>query len=98
MRYDRFGLCGGGVRGYRNDSECDRRGGLPGILSIQPKYMVSFAICMAIAAGVPFILTFMVGKKKFAEMAQAQAAHSAFSVDGNGGEGNSDKGDGQKVM
>ncbi len=71
-------------------------GGLPGILSIQPKYMVSFAICMAIAAGVPFILTFMVGKKKFAEMAQAQAAHSAFSVDGNGGEGNSDKGDGQK--
>ena len=71
-------------------------GGLPGILSIQPKYMVSFAICMAIAAGVPFILTFMVGKKKFAGTAQAQAAHSAFSVDGNGGEGNSDKGDGQK--
>ncbi len=71
-------------------------GGLPGILSIQPKYMVSFAICMAIAAGVPFILTFMVGKKKFAGTAQAQTAHPDFSVDENGGEGNSNKGDGQK--
>ncbi|HBA70585.1 MAG TPA: PTS trehalose transporter subunit IIBC [Lachnospiraceae bacterium] len=43
-------------------------GGLPGILSIQPQYMASFAICMAIAAAVPFILTFTVGKKKFAEI------------------------------
>lgn len=43
-------------------------GGLPGILSIQPQYMVSFAICMAIAAAIPFILTFTVGKKKFAEL------------------------------
>jgi PTS system trehalose-specific IIC component len=39
-------------------------GGLPGILSIQPKYMASFAICMAIAAGVPFLLTVMAGKRK----------------------------------
>lgn len=43
-------------------------GGLPGILSIQPQYMASFAICMAIAAAIPFILTFTVGKKKFAEI------------------------------
>lgn len=43
-------------------------GGLPGILSIQPQYMASFAICMAIAAAIPFILTFTVGKKKFAEL------------------------------
>ena len=39
-------------------------GGLPGILSIQPKYMASFAICMAIAAGGPFLLTVMAGKRK----------------------------------
>lgn len=43
-------------------------GGLPGILSIQPQYMASFAMCMAIAAAIPFILTFTVGKKKFAEV------------------------------
>lgn len=39
-------------------------GGLPGILSMQPQSMLSFAICMAIAVAVPFILTVMVGKKK----------------------------------
>ncbi|WP_413299452.1 PTS system trehalose-specific EIIBC component [Bacillus sp. 1P10SD] len=32
-------------------------GGLPGILSIQPKYMAMFAVCMLIAIVVPFILT-----------------------------------------
>ncbi len=42
-------------------------GGLPGILSIQPKYMASFAICMAIAAGVPFLLTVMAGKMAASE-------------------------------
>lgn len=39
-------------------------GGLPGILSIQPKYMLSFTICMAVAIAVPFLLTVIVGKKK----------------------------------
>ena len=39
-------------------------GGLPGILSIQPQYMLSFALCMAIAVAVPFALTVLVGKKK----------------------------------
>lgn len=39
-------------------------GGIPGILSIQPKYMPSFAICMLIAIAVPFVLTFVMGKKK----------------------------------
>ena len=39
-------------------------GGIPGILSIQPKYMGSFAICMVIAFVIPMTLTFMVGKKK----------------------------------
>ena len=39
-------------------------GGLPGILSIQPQYMLSFALCMVIAIVVPFVLTVAVGKKK----------------------------------
>lgn len=39
-------------------------GGLPGILSIQAPFMVSFAICMAIAFIVPFVLTVIVGKKR----------------------------------
>ena len=39
-------------------------GGLPGILSIQPAYMLSFALCMAIAIVIPFVLTVAVGKKK----------------------------------
>lgn len=39
-------------------------GGLPGILSIQPKYMLSFAICMAIAFVIPFTLTIIVGKQR----------------------------------
>lgn len=39
-------------------------GGLPGILSIQPSSMGSFAICMVIAIVVPFVLTLMAGKRK----------------------------------
>lgn len=39
-------------------------GGLPGILSIQPQYMLTFALCMLIAMAVPFVLTVAVGKKK----------------------------------
>lgn len=39
-------------------------GGLPGILSIQPPFMGSFAICMAIAFAVPFLLTIIVGRKR----------------------------------
>jgi PTS system trehalose-specific IIC component len=42
-------------------------GGLPGILSIQPKYMLSFAVCMAIAVAVPFTLTAILGKRKGTE-------------------------------
>ena len=41
-------------------------GGLPGIPSIQPAYMGSFAICTVIAVAVPFILTCVVGKTKLA--------------------------------
>ena len=39
-------------------------GGLPGILSVQPQSMLTFAICMLIAVAVPFVLTVMVGKTK----------------------------------
>ena len=39
-------------------------GGIPGILSIQPAYMLSFAVCMLIAIVVPFVLTVIIGKKK----------------------------------
>ena len=39
-------------------------GGLPGILSIQPASMLSFALCMAIAIVIPFVLTIVMGKKK----------------------------------
>ena len=39
-------------------------GGLPGILSIQPQFMASFAICTVIALAVPFFLTVVVGKRR----------------------------------
>lgn len=39
-------------------------GGLPGILSIQPQYMGTFALSMAVAIAVPLVLTLIVGKKK----------------------------------
>lgn len=39
-------------------------GGLPGILSIKPQFMGTFAISMLIAVAVPFALTVLMGKKK----------------------------------
>ena len=39
-------------------------GGIPGILSIKPQYMGSFAICMLAAIVIPFVLTVIVGKKR----------------------------------
>lgn len=39
-------------------------GGLPGILSMQPQSMGSFAIAMLIAIAVPFVLTVIIGKRK----------------------------------
>ena len=39
-------------------------GGIPGILSIQPQHIPSFAIAMIVAIAVPFALTFFVGLKK----------------------------------
>lgn len=54
-------------------------GGIPGILSIQPQYMPTFALAMLVAIVVPFILTLIVGKKKgidkqaVADQAEAEA-------------------------
>ncbi|WP_130812857.1 PTS system trehalose-specific EIIBC component [Olsenella sp. Marseille-P4559] len=39
-------------------------GGLPGILSINSKYFLSFALCMLVAVVVPFALTYLVGRRK----------------------------------
>ncbi|NFC47340.1 PTS maltose transporter subunit IIBC, partial [Clostridium botulinum] len=39
-------------------------GGLPGILSIKPQYMLSFALAMLVAIVVPFVLTIIFSKKK----------------------------------
>ena len=42
-------------------------GGLPGILSIFPQYMIQFAIAMVIAIVFPFALTYVMGKKKLTD-------------------------------
>jgi len=41
-------------------------GGLPGILSIKPQYMLIFSLAMLVAIVVPFILTIILSKTKFA--------------------------------
>lgn len=56
-------------------------GGLPGILSIQPQYMASFAICMAIAIAVPLVLTLAIGKKKMSEEKDPAGEESAEMAD-----------------
>ncbi|WML36966.1 PTS system trehalose-specific EIIBC component [Clostridium sp. OS1-26] len=42
-------------------------GGLPGILSIKPQYMLIFALAMLVAIVIPFILTIIFAKKKIAQ-------------------------------
>lgn len=39
-------------------------GGIPGILSIQPQTMPTFAMAMMVAIAVPFVLTVIVGKRR----------------------------------
>ena len=55
-------------------------GGLPGILSMQPQSMLTFAICMLIAVAVPFVLTVMVGKKKL-QPKEVKSAEEVKSVE-----------------
>ena len=57
-------------------------GGLPGILSIQPQYMLPFAIAMVIAIAVPFVLTTILGRKQGigTESGKAQPAEKAAAA------------------
>lgn len=53
-------------------------GGIPGILSMQPQTMPTFAMAMMVAIAVPFVLTAIVGKKKgIDKQAQPEAAETA---------------------
>ena len=49
-------------------------GGLPGILSIQPAFIPQFFLCMVIAVAVPFLLTFIIGRRKGIESGSAGEA------------------------
>ena len=56
-------------------------GGIPGILSIRPSSMVTFAIAMIPAIVLPFVLTTIVGKKKLNEVpADAEEAPEAEEI------------------
>ncbi len=57
-------------------------GGLPGILSIYPKFYVKFLIAMAVAMVIPFVLTIIVGRKKLApaDMVPVEAASEEDAV------------------
>lgn len=53
-------------------------GGLPGILSIRPDSMGSFAICMAIAVVIPYVLTIIAGKNKLSSAETGKKELKAF--------------------
>ena len=42
-------------------------GGIPGILSMKPQYWGIWAVAMLVAIVVPFVLTYIIGKKKLSE-------------------------------
>ncbi len=52
-------------------------GGLPGILSIQPSSMGSFAVCMVIAAVIPFVLTMAAGKRRLAGTGETKSTQAS---------------------
>lgn len=56
-------------------------GGLPGILSIKPAFMMTFAISMLIAVAVPFILTIITGKKRLSVSNIADYAAAGAAAD-----------------
>ena len=55
-------------------------GGLPGILSIKPQFWLSFLAAMAAAIVIPFVLTFIIGKRKLSAAGNAQDSAPAVSV------------------
>ncbi len=65
-------------------------GGLPGIISIFPKFMAIFALAMLVALVVPFVLTVLIGRRKInpatgelyeddADAEETKAAPAAFT-------------------
>lgn len=54
-------------------------GGIPGILSIQTRYMGYFLICMVIAIAIPLVLTMIVGRKKLSESERGSVGNQAAS-------------------
>lgn len=59
-------------------------GGLPGILSIKPQYMGTFAICMVIAVVIPFCATYIVGRKKGIDKEGDEASEAVNGVQEEG--------------
>lgn len=55
-------------------------GGLPGILSIKPQFWLSFLAAMAAAIVIPFVLTFIIGKRKLSTAENAQDSTPAVSA------------------
>ena len=55
-------------------------GGLPGILSIKPQFWLSFLAAMAAAIVIPFVLTFIIGKRKLSAAENAQDSAPAVSA------------------
>ena len=55
-------------------------GGLPGILSIKPQFWLSFLAAMAAAIVIPFVLTFIIGKRKLSAAGNAQDSAPAVSA------------------
>lgn len=66
-------------------------GGIPGILSIQPQFMGTFAISMVVAVAVPFVLTVLVGKRKLAPAGNGadRAVETVKTAKGGVADGNS---------
>lgn len=63
-------------------------GGLPGILSIQPSSMGSFAVCMVIAAVIPFVLTMAAGKRRLAGTGETKSTQAASGTKTGASSGN----------
>ena len=55
-------------------------GGIPGILSINPQFWGSFALAMAAAIVIPFVLTWLVGQKKLSAAEKGSAPAAAVAV------------------
>lgn len=56
-------------------------GGLPGILSIQTRYIGSFGMCMAIAVVIPLVLTLLIGRKKLSASERRNMAGKASETE-----------------